>query len=149
MGSVDRRAVSIAAGANLCAAVVETSQCPIQYRYLLDQCHDAAAELGLGTCDVVIRVPGSKKPFFGHRIILESRCRFLQGYLRAAEQDHGCVEEVFDTDDEPSRRMLSVVLETEHASATTMAALLVYIYTEKLEVPPHKLKVRVALPLGP
>jgi len=136
LGSIDRKVVSIAAGANMCAAVVESSQCPIQYRYLLDQCQDAANGLGLGTCDVIMRVPGfNKKPFFGHRIILESRCRFLRGYLRAAEQD-GEHTEVVDS----SRSILSVVINTKHATVTTLAALLVYVYTEKLEVPPHKLR---------
>ena len=97
-----------------------------------------------------------RQVWYGHRVILEARSPYLRGFLRAAECDPDSYEVVSESetsdDDQssgPSRRMLSVSLETPHSNSTTLSSMLVYLYTEKLESPPHKLKVSEALTVQP
>lgn len=124
LGGLERQVVSIATGTNHCAAVVSDISGPlINFRYLLRDQSD---------CDVRISIEGQEKSFFAHRVILEARCRYFRGYLEAASQASELV-----TDEELGSRVLAITLLPTCATAITVKALLVYLYTDRLEVQTH------------
>jgi len=108
-------------------------------------------------CDVVLMVQGTK--LLAHRIILESRCRYLKGLINVVEKDKLQLLNNLEEENEESTskqsnssssantlemdgqkvKRLEVPIDSEFATAVTVKALLVYLYTDVLECPPHRI----------
>jgi hypothetical protein len=83
-----------------------------------------------------------------HRVILEARCPYLRGLITAAanasadakEKDEDTEEKITQPLPSPTRAkpaLLEVTLASSHANVSSLRSLLLYLYCDRLEAPPH------------
>mmetsp|Transcript_20577 Transcript_20577/g.27113 ORF Transcript_20577/g.27113 Transcript_20577/m.27113 type:complete len:678 (+) Transcript_20577:889-2922(+) len=124
--------VGCAAGYNHCAMIVES---------------DSHTRLPL--LKALINSPGfsdvqfllekdTAQVFYAHKPVLAARCPYLKGYIDAySSSGESCLYST-PIDEDCSRQMAIVLPETWVSDAVVLKALLVYLYTDRLEIPRHK-----------
>jgi len=140
----DRRTLRVFAGYKHGIALVDDSGSPsaMQLRHLLQDQQ---------TCDVILALADDKsRARCAHRVILEARCPYLRGFLSSAINcgdatlepvPHGAQDD--DDDDKADgqeRSAWRVTFDFPEADHITTASLLHFLYTDRLSVPPHKVR---------
>uniref|UniRef100_A0A7S2RRK5 BTB domain-containing protein n=1 Tax=Rhizochromulina marina TaxID=1034831 RepID=A0A7S2RRK5_9STRA len=137
----DRTAISISAGYNHCLAIVgdSGSASAMQLRQLLNH---------LPSADLKLTLPHLSECYFAHRAIVESRSAYLRGFIQSAldagdaqyERVEVPPEETHPGIPEGAKWVLHVQLTVlEDVSRLSVAAFLHFLYTDRLQAPPHKL----------